>query len=837
MKFRKTAADPFSALFRRSSKRVCFIPIITFIYLFLRTIDNYNRVNSRDPVLEGTRFIKDKYFGFFWNGLFDIDGVVAVLLVLCGVIAGIVLFSFTQSKKQCNVVFSLGLSRKKIFLANYLAGIIPFYAAVIIAAFFELLAVFCSGYAPTAALIKMAVYFVVCFLGIYTLAFTVTSASIAYSGNIVEGLIFTAIIAVFPMVAGAMFGTMRGFYTLGGINVYEGKWNFFNPYLYMFGYTDSAKYIIPDVYEDTMDETFIGSFQQYFTFNRDGTPFYNLTIFDFSGAIMDFVYAAVIFVIAYLAFSKRRNEISGSFGRARGLNEICAVMAGLYVAEFGMYSIVDSSFDITKGSFLTFLYSVGFFIVPYFVFKMVFGYKRRLILKSMLKRVPACIAAIAIITVIFSTGLFGYSSRVPDAEDVASIEFSTAIANPYSEVNDSNAVHRTPKYGYVDMRSYRGTSSSGGKDIIMSGYGSQKSTYPSYTVEDKEQIEKIIAIHKNFVEDGRIKDNASDACALNFEIKYTLKNGKTVKRYYADTTEENAKQIMGLGDTEVVKSLVSTYFDGEDGMVGGYDLSSVSLDENPANIFFLYSKHLKKAHRCEIVTNELKKAIIADLENQSANDIFFHKPEDELGVISFGFSNATSGVEYYGYYMNEDGDLINERTGEISDELAVVLKKIEENSKKDDLTVTAMNDTPKSFVVTKSMTNTIKYLTEKGYIKYFESNITANDVKSMKLAKKSELRNRKNTDVLPLFTAGYSNYENIAWADREAELYMETDSHLFAAYVNNEITNKSTIQKVLDNCLLYGFCGNDYRIAEITFNDGTIATYCITDEVYEKLMK
>ena len=42
---------------------------------------------------------------------------------------------------------------------------------------------------------------------------------------------------------------------------------------------------------------------------------------------------------------------------------------------------------------------------------------------------------------------------------------------------------------------------------------------------------------------------------------------------------------------------------------------------------------------------------------------------------------------------------------------------------------------------------------------------------------------------------------------------------------------------MLDNCFLYGFCGNDYRIAEITFNDGTIATYCITNEVYENLIK
>ena len=45
------------------------------------------------------------------------------------------------------------------------------------------------------------------------------------------------------------------------------------------------------------------------------------------------------------------------------------------------------------------------------------------------------------------------------------------------------------------------------------------------------------------------------------------------------------------------------------------------------------------------------------------------------------------------------------------------------------------------------------------------------------------------------------------------------------------------LQKVLDNSFLYGYCGNDYRVVEVTYVDGSIATYCITGETYANLMK
>lgn len=841
MKYKNTAAGPFSALFRNSFIKTCFVPIITFLALFMSTLVNYIDIKAFQT-FDGSHFEKDRFFGFFWNDVGDSAVFAEVLIILGGVLAGTILFSFAQSKKQCNVIFSLGISRRKIFLAKYLGGLLPFCAAVIIAAFFELVAVFGVGYSPNAAIIKIAVYWVVSFIGIYSISFTITSAAIAYTGNIVEGLIFTVIIAILPMAAGVLFGEMRGFYTVGGIGVYEGGWNFFSPYLYMFKFISLDAYGAQEQYSEGSN-ILLSGYQLYFKFNENGAPFYNLTISDYSGAITDFVYAAIIFVIAIFAFPKRRNEISGSFGRAKGINEICAVFSGIYVMTFGMHSIIRSMFDTERGSFLAFLYSLGFFIVAYFVFKMIFAHKRKLIIKSTLKRIPCYIVSIAIVTTVFSTGLFGYASRIPNAEDIDSIEFSSTISNPYSTVNNSDALHRNPIYGYEAMTAYMGYSSTGGHDRSFYGSGYQNIYYPTYSVDDESMIHRLIEIHRSFVQKGHIKSTASDTCAMNFQIVYTLKNGKTIKRYYSVTTEENAKRIMGLCDTTVAKSGIENFFESKSDYYYTSDdfLSEIPNELNAENYFYLYSKYLKDSYRCGMITDELKKAVLKDLENQTANDIFFHKPEDELGVISFGIGNNFVDDLPDNYYCNEYGDIIDRYTGEIVKDKTLQTEQAQASMKLTDLTSNAMGTEPKSFVITKTMTNTIKYLTDNGYMKYLESKITASDVKSMKLCTKSESVGKTNADMLPIFTGGYNSVADIKKFDSETDYYYgnspELSSHYIKKNVPNEITNKSTIQKVLDNSFLYGYCGNDYRIAEITFNDGSIATYCITGEVYEKLMK
>lgn len=841
MKNKKTAAGPFSVLFWNSCKKTCFVPIITFALLFFDTINNYIGLNHH-KYINGSEFVKSRYLGFFWIDLSEGNTLVSTLVILGAVLAGMILFRFAQSKKQCNVIFSLGMNRRKIFLAKYLGGLIPFCTAVIIAAFFELVSVFCTGYAPTVPLMKIAIYWVICLIGIYTLTFTIVSSVTAYVGNIIEGTIFSLIIALFPFAAGSLFGTLRGLYTVGGISIYEGDWNFFSPYTYLFSFIRNTPYQV--WYEDIPDITsYVSPLQRYFMLNKDGSYFYNLTFSDFSGAIMDFVYAAVIFAVAYYFFSKRKNEISGSFGRAKGLNEICAVFTGLYAVTLGMFFAERDLFGHNNGSILSYLLSLALFIVPYFGFKMIFGHKRKKAAKSMLKKIPAYAAVIAIVTIVFSTGLLGYASRIPDADEVESIEFSPAVTNPYRYDFGNGILVNNAPYGYLTMKSKDNAYTDLRRyEIIMEGSGTQKTFSSPFIVEDEAQINRLLEIHRSFVQKGHIRNTASDSCGISFQIIYTLKNGKTIKRYYTETTEENAKRILGLSDIEVVKSGIESFFEyTEDDWSGiGEYLNKIPAELNPYKQLYLYSKYLKESHRCGLIDEDLKKAIVADLENQTASDIFFHKPEDELGVISFGMSLNASDIIGLpeDYYLDDDGTIIDATTDKPVDYSKYLISQAELLQKTSDLNIISMCPSPRSLVITKSMTNTVKYLTDKGYIKYLDSKITASDVKSIKLATKAESVDAKNADMLPLFTGAYSSVDHVKKCEKDVEIYhYKDDPHDFKRFVNNEITSKSTIQKVLDNCFLYGYCGNDYRIVEVTFNDGSIATYCITGEIYNKLMK
>jgi hypothetical protein len=76
----------------------------------------------------------------------------------------------------------------------------------------------------------------------------------------------------------------------------------------------------------------------------------------------------------------------------------------------------------------------------------------------------------------------------------------------------------------------------------------------------------------------------------------------------------------------------------------------------------------------------------------------------------------------------------------------------------------------------------------------------------------------------PVFYASY-------WTGEQMEIYTTPDNH-FNMYrpfdnVDTVIEDKTEIQKLLDNAVLYGFCTNKNQIMEITYDDGGTATVMI----------
>ena len=791
MTLKRSSPDPFRSLLRVSCRKSCFVQIITFAIFFLDTIFNYYL--TKDYLGIGEKTVDETVpnsFGFFWNYFLTNSGIV-FLIAIEAILAAITLFNFVHKKNRCNVIFSLGLSRRKIFLAKYLAGILPYYAAILTAAACELLSVHLVGFSIGVPILKIALYFTLYFTSLYTLFFTVTSTALAFSGNIIEGGIFTAIIMIFPIMANAFSSVMRQIYTLGGAPVCDNRWNFFNPYMYLGG--------------NLFNEIFAGISEDFY-YQNDFMS--DLSIYVYSGAIMGFAYSAIILAIAIYAFQYRKNENSGSFGRSKGLNEICGAMVGFYVSLIAIYNVREISEHKEITVFVT---AFAVFAVVYFVFKMIFGYKRKRIAISSLKRLTAYVTAFAAVTVIFSTGLFGYSSYVPKAEDVTTIEFSASVTSPYSVMNNDAGVHRESEYGYavMDSRVYYDTPSL--EDFLFYTFFVPESYYPSFSVTDKSEIERLIEIHKSLAERGKLKANDPDACGLVFTIDYTLSGGKKVRRFYSVSTEDTAKAILGLSDLTDSKKSDS-------------DMFLYSDDE-----FYIYSKDLKNSCYAGVLTEDLQNAILADIENQSSNETFFHEPDDEIGVIGFSFPwNSKTVLLKDNETADSDGNIYNTETNTI---IGTVRDRII-NSGNLGASVSITSSTNKCIVITKDMVNTIKYLTDNGLMRYFNSEISAKDVKKIKLATKSESVGKTNSEMLPLFAAAYSNAADI----KQHKNFRENVNHEFAKNHTTSVTDKDLIQKLLDRSFIYGYCGNDYRIIEVSYNDGSIATYCITGEDYAELM-
>ncbi len=88
MKYKHTAAGPFSALLRNSFIKTCFVPIITFFALFMSTLFNYINIKAFHR-FGGSPFVKDKFFGFFWSNVSYSILLTEMLIILGGVFAGI----------------------------------------------------------------------------------------------------------------------------------------------------------------------------------------------------------------------------------------------------------------------------------------------------------------------------------------------------------------------------------------------------------------------------------------------------------------------------------------------------------------------------------------------------------------------------------------------------------------------------------------------------------------------------------------------------------------------------------------------------------------------------
>lgn len=777
---------PFWGLFFQSLKLSVWFPLLAFAGRIFSTF--YRPLAVYD----------ESIIGYFWDGYLDADTLISfpIFSPIFAIITAVLLFNFAWSKKKTNVLFSLGMTRTQIYSAKLLAGILPLIVLMSIAAGFEITLNLFVGYKLSARYLLGALFIFLNAISPYILCFCVSSMVIANTANVIEGGVFTFITMAAPSVLRQFLGKLFCAYTLGAS---ETDINKFLDILNSNRSPQSWNWTVPFIHD------FSVTFDNYYNLGEGRAYFHTeslqkITIYDWSGFIMSVFYSVIAVAIGFYLFKRKKNEHAATFGRTRNFNEFCAVVAGIFIS-----TIINLKVSFGEGTFTEFLSITPWFFLGYFVFKLIFGYKRLREFKRSLKRLPIYAAGLLACFACCYFGFFGYASYVPKTEDVALVRVSTPffknLDDRLSDESRSGLYMMNQRDKFDERENSYYLKGFWGSFLSFDDEFHEMNTNYTATFYDPDEIAMLTDVHKAFIKDGHISGSDDDAQGTSVVITYTLTNGTSVERSYLRTTEETAQKLLTLSDTRAVNNEIDLYF-GTYGEWFDYetDKHESELRDKADNILtcygFIFPKDMSAGYNIGAIDEELYNALKEDIKAQSALEHYHHSAEDELGVLTYMFNSK------FVFYEGE------------SDKLG------------DDYQTTSWTiNTPsaKSFVITKDMVNTLNYFEKHGLMQYFENMRTADDISYVKTATLGEIygENKKHLNM-PLF---YGAFKYVV-VDAEAGI----DNSSFRSIGTEKISDRAEIQALLDKSVLFGYCSNDSKIVEITYNDGVVATVMIPED-------
>lgn len=793
MTLKSSFRKPYWGLFLQSLKVSSIFPLIAF---FGRIIPTF---------YQPLAIPRENVIGFFWNGYLSNENLISfpILSPFLAVITAVLLFNFAWSKKKTNVLFSFGMTRTQIYSAKLLAGILPLIVLMSIAAGFEITLNLVVGYKLSARYLIGAAFIFLNAITPYILCFCVSSAVIANTANVIEGGVFTLITMLAPSVLRKFLGKLFCAYTLGAsdmdierfLDVFNTSyvpqsWNWTAPFMEQFSV------VFDDYYN-------YGEVKPYF--HADSLE--QITIYDWSGFIMSVIYSAIAVAVGFYLFRRKKNEHAATFGRTRGFTEFCAVVAGLFIA-----CVLNNLVSFGEGTFTEFLPSIPCFFLGYFTFKQIFGYKRLRELKRSLKRVPIYTAGLFACLLCCYLGGFGYSSYVPETDNIVYASVSTPFYKGLDDRLSSSSNRGTYMMNQRDRFDERVdnfyTSDFWGVWYTEEEYY-ELFTNSVATFYSTDEIDKVREVHEAFIKDGHISGSAEDTQGTSVLITYRLNDGTYVRRSYFRTTEETAQKLLTLNDTQSVDNEIDLYFGGfhdeydENTLLKPYDDEEwmAEVRDKSSNLYacysYLFPKDMSAGYNIGALDDELFNALREDLKAMSAQEYYHHSAEDELGVLTYIYDTEFT-------YYNEESEKLSEKLG-------------------GDYKTTSWNINPttaKCFVITKDMTNTVSYLEKSGLMKYFKNVRTVDDISYVKIQTLSELYDSGKKHLnLPLFYGAFNHDVVDAARGFDRSYFKETDAE--------KITDKAEIQALLDKAVLFGYCSNDSKIVEITYNDGAVATVMV----------
>lgn len=712
------------------------------------------------------------------------------LLVVISILLGVLLFRFVTNKKTVNVYYSLGIKRADLYTARLLAGVFMMLAAVLVPLAVSLglnLHYFGSSVMLWRTFLFYAVHNVICVLAGLTISAAVSSCV----GTVVESIGFSAVLAAFPSVV-----TMCVNYGVPAI--LNGA-----PAITYYGiYPAASSY--GELHFDITGSTVFGRIISHINLlmlNR--SSFINSSSVEamtkeaakkwaapsLTPYILWAVLIAAFFVFGLFMFKRRKAEICGFPGRSAVLNFVLCMITSFGVASLVLYFVVSEIPQIT-----TWMIIVGLMIISIIIF-LIFDIILHLSFKAIKKDwkiglVHAGLMAAFLLSLY--TGFFGYSSRVPDIQDIDSVSISApnALMGSYQLGRELSGSYVTDRY-YSDVYSNY-------------YYVGNRSVSLIENFKDKDDINTVREIHKAMIKAGnirRVNTNSDDyskrVTCQSVVIRYKLKNGRELVRVYEYVPLTNYPTLYTLEDTKNWNSKIKD------------ELLNID-SENVIPIVFSAQMDNRIAVDEEL-TAGLARAIYNDITTLSS-DKFLTSNAKYLGSVAF-YVNRSQREDYSMYesseYVNATSieDEITEEEEPLSRQETVDNLAIRDNSQGKYLALGDYSVIP----ITEEMTNTISFLKAHGLYEKLsdESPIVSARIADMGKATSSDDMRHGFAYSSPIFNSFWDDGKSKPYSKKDSDGYeYEVSSYTSGDFMPKDavtMTNKTIVEKLAANAYGYRF--------------------------------
>ncbi|MGN0521161.1 MAG: hypothetical protein ACI4IQ_00840 [Eubacterium sp.] len=762
MTLQRYSADKHSAKYDlkhafKSNLGAAAVTLVAMAYIFiLNTFEeiSYSRQSTMEKWIEAAR---ENYTMLLHNSSIA-SYATGFICFICGALFAIASFRYIMNKKQVNVFYSSPIDRRTMFKNRTIASFV-YMAGILILTIGIDAGMNIFFFAHPAFIIKNALIMLFISLVYMLLGFGIFAVAMAACTTSIEGFFFGGGLALIPSILFLSFDNLcftflngwgrekiseRLLYnwssSLLDSNLISALANY-NPLLF-------AKKVGAAGASDTIYSR-VNRYSDLLAGKKD-FGYKEIEMSYITPAIIWAVIAVLIIAAAGLIFIKRKAEKSGNYGESKITSAIFSLEIAVAVSTSGIVIMKDLIIDF-NWVVLSFIIMIAVLVLTYYIALAITRKKIKHGVKSL--SVPCSILGVIIICsgILFAGG-FGYTTYVPNADEIEKAYITSSYANiGMSESNDWSS------------------------EIIPVAIAPEDDLLAIFT--DKEDIEMFCNVVKSIPKktDNMISDK-------NIYIRYELKNGKAVCRRYNRFDIDAPYNVLSLTNTKAYKDELEYLLSPVDG-IGPFakEISEFSDTYTTTNSesYYKYALDNGKAYITlndftskEIEnTDELKKALLEDLLNSDLQKRF--KPQEKpLCKIEYKTVYDES-AQNEGYIVTEEGEYYDEW----------------------------YSDTTSGYYVYPSMTNTVNYLKEIG--EYSSLN-------AIKLPQKAYIVDfydsyyKENLAKIATYLLEYDTKNTDDWT-------MYQFKEIFAN--SQAITDKAEIEELRAASLPYGFANkNDYIV-------------------------